>query len=137
MASDLDIDNPKWQLTTRVLNSTVFEKSPRLRSFLKFVCELELTGRHQEINEHQIGIEVFGRPPAYNPGEDSIVRSQARFLRQRLEEYFRTDGKNEPIRIVIPKGSYVPVFESNTVPTPETTYVPSQAHLLHHSFGSD
>lgn len=125
MASDLDLNDPKWQLTTRVLNSTAFEKAQRLRSFLKFVCELELTGRHQEINEHQIGIEVFGRPPAYNPGEDSVVRSQARFLRQRLEEYFRTDGKNEPIRIVIPKGSYVPVFEPNTVPTSDAAPIPS------------
>ncbi len=119
--SDLDINDPKWQLTTRVLNSTVFEKAPRLRSFLKFICEMELTGRHQEINEHQIGIEVFGRPPAYNPGDDSIVRSQARFLRLRLDEYFRTEGKNEPIRVVVPKGSYGPSFEPNTLPISEAS----------------
>ena len=43
-------------------------------------------------------------------GEDSIVRSQARFLRQRLEEYFATEGRDEPIRLTIPKGSYVPEF---------------------------
>jgi hypothetical protein len=119
MAPSLDADNPRWQLTLRVLNSTLFEKSPRLRSFLKFICELELTGRHLEINEQQIGVHVFGRPPAYSPGEDSIVRSQARFLRQRLEEYFRTTGQLEPMRIVIPKGSYVPVFESNAANAPE------------------
>lgn len=113
MAPSLDTNNPRWQLTLRVLNSALFEKSPRLRSFLKFICELELTGRHLEINEQQIGVHVFGRPPAYSPGEDSIVRSQARFLRQRLEEYFRTAGQLEPMRIVIPKGSYVPVFEPN------------------------
>ena len=130
MTSDLDIDNPKWQLTLRVLNSGIFEKSPRLRSFLKFVCELELTGRHQEINEHQIGIEVFSRPPAYNPGEDSVVRSQARFLRQRLEEYFRTEGKDEPVRIVIPKGSYVPLFESNPVAASEAGPAPNPVPKL-------
>jgi len=74
---------------------------------------MELTGRRLEINEQQIGIGVFGRSPAYSPGEDSIVRSQARLLRQRLEEYFRTTGKFEPVRITIPKGSYVPLFEAN------------------------
>jgi hypothetical protein len=74
---------------------------------------MELTGRRLEINEQQIGIGVFGRAPAYSPGEDSIVRSQARLLRQRLEEYFRTTGKFEPVRITIPKGSYVPLFEPN------------------------
>lgn len=109
--------DPREELAERVLAAPLFEKSPRLRSFLRFVCEQELSGRRLSINEHEIGVHVFGRPSAYNPGEDSIVRSQARFLRQRLEEYFRTAGQNEPVRIVIPKGSYVPVFEPNT-PTP-------------------
>lgn len=72
---------------------------------------MELAGRGGSINEHAIGVQVFGRAEAYNPGEDSIVRSQARFLRQRLEEYFRAEGAHEPLRITIPKGSYIPVFE--------------------------
>src|ERR1019366_1158871 len=104
-------EDPRVRLTSRVVNSPHFEKSPRLRSFLTFICEMELTGRRPEINEQQVGVRVFGRPPGYNPGDDSIVRSQARFLRQRLEEFFRTSGQNAPVRIVIPKGSYVPVFE--------------------------
>ncbi|WP_260704068.1 hypothetical protein [Edaphobacter flagellatus] len=108
-----DPNDPRWQLSVRVLNSQLFEKSSRLRDFLKFICEMELTGRGTEINEHQIGVEVFGRSSAYNPGEDSIVRSQARQLRQRLDDYFRTVGAQEPLRIIIPKGSYVPLFEQN------------------------
>jgi hypothetical protein len=111
MNSPLDRTDPRWQLTLRVLHSSLFEKAPRLRSFLQFICEKELTGHRPEINEHAIGVQVFGRPDAYNPGEDSIVRSQARFLRQRLEEYFRSEGLQEPLHITIPKGSYVPVFE--------------------------
>lgn len=43
-------------------------------------------------------------------GEDSIVRSQARFLRLRLQEYFATEGKDEPIVLTVPKGTYVPEF---------------------------
>lgn len=110
--------DPRWELAERVLTAPLFEKSPRLRSFLRFICEQELAGRRLSINEHEIGVHVFGRPAAYNPGEDSIVRSQARFLRQRLEEYFRTAGQDEPVRIVIPKGSYVPVFEPNAPAPP-------------------
>jgi hypothetical protein len=119
MAPPADTNDPRWQLTLQVVNSPDFEKSPRLRSFLTFICELELTGRRLEINEQQIGVNVFGRHPGYNPGDDSIVRSQARFLRQRLEEFFRTTGQHEPMRIVIPKGSYVPVFEVTPAATPE------------------
>jgi len=113
MTPQVDTGDPRWQLVVQVINSPLFEKSPRLRAFLIFICELELTGRHLDINEQQIGVHVFGRPPGYNPGDDSIVRSQARFLRQRLEEYFRSVGHSAPMRITIPKGSYVPVFEAN------------------------
>jgi hypothetical protein len=118
MTPPVDTSDPRWHLVVQVLNSPVFEKSPRLRAFLTFICELELTGRHLDINEQQIGIHVFGRAPGGNPRDDSIVRSQARFLRQRLEEYFRGVGLSEPMRITIPKGSYVPVFEPNPAAAP-------------------
>jgi hypothetical protein len=132
MNSPLDRTDPRWQLTLRVLRSSLFEKAPRLRSFLQFICEKELTGHRPEINEHAIGVQVFGRPDAYNPGEDSIVRSQARFLRQRLEEYFRSEGLQEPLHITIPKGSYVPVFEPALTPLaarPSPAETPEEAHV--------
>jgi hypothetical protein len=80
-----------------------------------------MKGRRDEINEQQIGVRVFGRRAGYNSSEDGIVRSQARFLRQRLEEYFKTYGEKEELRIVIPKGSYAPVFEANPVPASAPT----------------
>ncbi|NYF78876.1 hypothetical protein [Granulicella arctica] len=103
--------NDRLRLVARVLSSTTFMKSPRLKGFLEFICARTLDGKHAQINEQQIGVHVFGREPSYNPGEDSIVRSQARFLRQRLEEYFKTEGRDEEMHILIPKGSYIPVFE--------------------------
>jgi len=116
MAAALDPNDPRWVLVNEIVQSPIFEKSPRMRSFLLFVCELELTGQRRDVNEQNIGVHVFGRSPNYNPGDDSIVRSQARFLRQRLTEYFNTLGANTPIRIGIPKGSYVPVFEEQVGP---------------------
>jgi hypothetical protein len=127
MAPPADTNDPRWQLTLQVVNSSQFEKSQRLRSFLTYICELELTGRRLEINEQQIGVNVFGRQPGYNPGDDSIVRSQARFLRQRLEEYFRITGPHQPMRIVIPKGSYIPVFEVISAAAPEPLPSPDLA----------
>jgi len=119
MSAPVPESDPRWQLTQEVINSPAFERSPRLRAFLLFICELELSGRRLEINEQQIGVHVFGRSPGYNPGDDSIVRSQARLLRQRLEEYFRSAGRTAPMRIDIPKGSYVPFFEANVAAEPE------------------
>src|SRR6185437_14907099 len=70
-----------------------------------------IDGRTDEISEQQIGVQVFKRTPGYNPNDDSIVRSHARLLRQRLDAYFEEDGKNEELRVHIPKGRYIPLFE--------------------------
>ena len=108
-------------LVGRILSSKLFCKSHRLASFLRFICEEHQQGRGHTLQEHRIGTVVFGRPETYHMGEDSIVRSQARFLRLRLQEYFETEGKDEPIVLTVPKGSYVPEFhfrERSTQPAP-------------------
>lgn len=108
---DLELDHDKrWQLTQRILQSEIFRRSARLRSFLVFVVENTLKNRTENLSEHLIGIEVFSRPADYNPLEDSIVRSSARQLRAKLSEYFATEGSAETIILDIPKGAYVPEF---------------------------
>jgi hypothetical protein len=106
------------QLVQRILGSELFSKSHRLSAFLRFIFEQYSRGQSSTINEQRIGTEVFGRPPGYHVGEDSIVRSQARFLRQRLEEYFSGEGRQEALVLIIPKGSYVPAFEHRPVAEP-------------------
>jgi hypothetical protein len=81
-----------------------------------FICELSLSGRNDEINELNIGATVFGRSQNYAPSVDGIVRSHASRLRQRLEQYFNEEGAHETIRLSIPKGGYVPVFQQKTPP---------------------
>jgi hypothetical protein len=117
-------NDPRWQLARRIVASKSFEKSSFLVSFLLYVCEQELCGRGQELNEHQIGVKALGRPATYNPGDDNIVRNYARLLRKRLDEYFQTEGKDEILRVDIPRGHYVPVFYSTepvqNVPLPSS-----------------
>ena len=103
-------DDPRWQLARRIAASKSFEKSTFLINFLLYVCKRELCGRGHEINEHEIGVKALGRPATYNPGDDNIVRNYARLLRKRLEEYFKTEGKDETLRLEIPRGHYVPSF---------------------------
>ena len=98
-------------LVRRVVESSTFAKSERLSSFLICICDLTLSGRASEINEQKIGTTVFGRPLDYDSSIDGIVRPQASRLRQRLDLYFNGEGADEPIRITLPKGGYVPVFE--------------------------
>jgi len=100
-------------LVRRVVESSAFAKSERLSTFLRCICDLSLSGRASEINEQKIGTTVFGRPQDYDSTVDGIVRPQASRLRQRLDLYFNGEGVNEPVRITLPRGSYVPVFEPN------------------------
>src|SRR3984885_4405767 len=121
--------DPRRALVDRIIASSTFAKCERLSSLLAYVCDLTLQGRVKEINEQKIGEAVFGRPRNYDSSIDGIVRTQASRLRQRLDLYFSEEGLDEPIRIVIPRGGYVPVFEPRltpVVPMLTPTVVPEQ-----------
>jgi tetratricopeptide (TPR) repeat protein len=94
-----------------ILRSRAFIQSHRIRRFLQFVVEESLLGQPHRLKEYLIGLEVFDRREAFDPRVDSIVRVEARRLRYKLEEYYRTEGREDAIRIVLRKGSYVPIFE--------------------------
>ena len=102
--------DPRWELTQRVAQSESFKRSPRLRSFLLYVVSQTLENAGEELNEYQIGTHVFARPESFNPAEESIVRSSARQLRAKLQEFFDGEGRRESLILTIPKGSYVPEF---------------------------
>ena len=104
------LDTPEWRLVQRIAESPGFHKSTLLTSFLLYITEQKLRGRLEELSEFQIGVRALRRSPAYNPGDDNIVRNYARKLRHRLDEYF-TQNPNERLRISVPLGSYVPEFE--------------------------
>ncbi|MES2349779.1 MAG: hypothetical protein V4641_19630 [Pseudomonadota bacterium] len=107
----------------RVLASQTFAKSARLSSFLRHVCTTTVEGQATALCEQHIGVAVFGRPEHFNPADDTIVRTTARLLRQRLAQYYAGEGSADPLRIVIPRGAYVPVFvlASAAAPAEEET----------------
>ena len=84
---------------------------------LHIFAKLALKGRESELNEQKIGQKVFGRTECFDSTVDGIVRTQASRLRQRLETHFKSDGANEPVLILIPRGGYVPLFETRRVPS--------------------
>ena len=101
----------------RIVASPGFSEAGRLGPFLRFLVETALSGDGQMLKESLIGIEVFGRPAGYDPRTDPIVRVEARRLRSRLTDYYADAGKEEAVRIDLPKGGYVPVF-APTTPAP-------------------
>lgn len=96
----------------RILKSPRFASSDSLRRFLNFAVEQVLEGHAEWLKESVLGVEVFERGDQFDPRLDAIVRVEARRLRSRLIEYYQTHGKDDPIVIEVPKGSYVPVFRA-------------------------
>src|SRR5580658_8082412 len=96
----------------RILASPGFSRNERLSRFLQFVVERQLEGRDHELKETVIAMEVFGRPPDYNPKQDAIVRTEAGRLRSRLGQYYSGAGKTDRLVIELPKGGYVPEFRT-------------------------
>ncbi len=139
IAPDPLADDQRWQLIERIVASRHIGKSARLADFLRYVSRESLLGRAAQINEQRIGVAVFERRIDYDSSEDNIVRSHASRLRQKLEAYFQDEGKPEPLHVVLPRGSYVPIFESNrartaalsaalpieSVPAPTTAVAPA------------
>ncbi|MGF1475419.1 MAG: hypothetical protein ACFB6S_07645 [Geminicoccaceae bacterium] len=74
-----------------------------------------LAGRDDRLTGYSIGLDVFDRPQNFDPAIDTIVRVEARRLRQSLQSYYTLDGSTDEIEITLPKGSYVPVFSPRQV----------------------
>ena len=117
------LDDPRWQLARRIADSGGFARSRLLADFLLFIVDRHIRQRTHEITEQQIGILVFGRAEGYDASDDNIVRSYARTLRKRIDEYFLTEGSDEPLRLEVPRGGYAPVF-STPAQEPSTDNLP-------------
>lgn len=120
-------NDPRSRLIERVVASSHFRGSLRLREFLLYIAECALKETPEAASEQQIGVHVFHRPPGYNSSEDSIVRTHARLLRQKLAEFFATEGAAEPTIIEVPKGHYLPIFRlRQSEPPPAPFPLPSE-----------
>jgi adenylate cyclase len=102
------------QQLQRILDSPEFHATQRQREFLQFVVTETMAGRAEEVKGYTIATRVFGRKEDFDQAIDPIVSIQAGRLRRALERYYLVAGSRDPIRIDIPKGTYVPTFHEQT-----------------------
>ncbi|MGX1791149.1 adenylate cyclase [Bosea sp. NPDC055332] len=106
----MDADAVRKQVE-RILKSEDFAATGRLRNFLTFVVEETLAGRGNRLKAYAIAREVFGRGDNFDTMNDPVVRIEAGRLRRALERYYLLSGREDPIRIDIPKGTYIPTLQ--------------------------
>ena len=95
----------------RILASSGLSPNSRRTTLLRHIVNQAVAGRPERLTGTAIAFDVFGRGADFDPLNDSIVRTEARRVRHVLNSYYAGPGLNDPIRISIPKGTYVPKFE--------------------------
>ncbi|CAN7420720.1 adenylate cyclase [Pararhizobium sp. LjRoot255] len=118
----------------RILSSREFPSGGRGAAFLKYVTEEALAGRAHRLKAYSVAIEVFHRSAGFSQ-DDPVVRIEAGRLRRVIERYYLIAGQNDPIRIDIPKGGYVPTFTWNDAPTDDTDDEPNEDLIARQAFG--
>lgn len=98
----------------QILASSHFDASVRNRRFLEFIVDQTLVGNGDRLKGYTIALEVFDRDPSFDPQLDPVVRIEAGRLRRSLERYYLTEGKTSYVVVSIPKGKYVPQFQSRS-----------------------
>jgi hypothetical protein len=99
-----------------LVESPAFKGSRRGQQFLEYIVEKALTGHGDELKERNLGVELFGRAPSYDTGQDAIVRVTASDVRKRLHQFYSETAT--AFRIELPAGSYTPHFRAITVQEP-------------------
>jgi hypothetical protein len=114
----LEQEEPRAEID-RILGSETFHSSTVLRRLLGFLADKTLSGEADQLNEYAIGVDAFGKPPTYDPRRDAIVRLHIGRIRQKLGDYYRNEGKDDPVVVELPKGRFKLRWEVRSRPPVE------------------
>lgn len=104
-AVDISVEVARAQVE-RLLASDTLRSAEALRRLLRFLADKTFSGEADGLKEYSVGLDALGKPPTYDPRQDSGVRLQASRLRQKLDEYYRGEGKNDALIVELPKSKF-------------------------------
>jgi hypothetical protein len=114
----LEVEAARAQVE-RIFQSKTFRSSDVLRHLLSYLVDASLAGTADELKEYTVAVDALGKPSSYDPRQESAVRMQVGRLRQKLVEYYRTEGADDPIIVDLPKGGFRVLFEPRQAPFEE------------------
>jgi len=113
----------------RIIQSQAFRTSEVHRNLLQYLADKSLSGAADGLKEYTLGLDVFGKPASYDPRQESVVRMHVARLRQKLADYYRTEGSHDALIVDVPKGGFKVTFgtrEMPVVPASETRQRPAR-----------
>jgi len=111
----------------RIIQSKAFRTSEVHRNLLQYLAEKSLSGNADSLKEYTVGLDVFAKPDSYDPRQESVVRMHVGRLRQKLAEYYRSEGLGDPIFVDVPKGGFKVTFETRAIRPEPAAAVPEVA----------
>lgn len=122
----------------KIANSSVLHGSESLCKLLRYLANYVLEHPGGHLKEYQIATEVFGRSSDFDSQVDSTVRVQVGRLRQKLHDYYASEGSDDPILVDLPKGTYLLGFHPHAAspvrtdrkPQPLTVVAPDSSNDL-------
>src|ERR1700677_1187554 len=124
MVVELELNQAQVQ---RIIQSKAFRTSEVHRNLLHYLAEKSLSGTADSLKEYTVGLDVFAKPASYDPRQEAVVRMHVARLRQKLAEYYRTEGTDDPVIVDVPKGGFRVTFEvRESVPEPVAAAVPDE-----------
>jgi hypothetical protein len=115
MIAELEASTAQIQ---RIVQSKAFRTSEVHRNLLTYLADRSLAGEADSLKEYTVGLDVFAKPDSYDPRQESTVRMHVARLRQKLAEYYRTEGLDDAIFVDLPKGGFRVTFEPRAVAAP-------------------
>jgi TolB-like protein len=98
----------------RIAQSVSFRRCKRLWNILQYAVSARSAG---SVTEKMAGTYLQrDQGGEFDPTVDPTVRVLFGRLRNRLETYYCSEGKSNPLRILIPKRCYTPVIEEGSAP---------------------
>jgi hypothetical protein len=102
----------------RIVQNKNLKLSEGQGRLLSYLAEKSISGEADDLKEYVVGVDAFGKPPSYDPRQESVVRTQVARLRQKLADYYNTEGVDDLILVDLPKGGFKMNFEERP-PAPE------------------
>jgi len=103
----------KYEYLDKLLHCRELEGNAEYQRLLAYLVKNTIEGH--SLKEYTIGIEFFKKDASFNPTDDNSVRYRIYKLRDKIRRYYEYEGKDDPVKLIIPKGHYFVQFSEKDI----------------------
>jgi len=105
----------------RICDSNAFRAAPKLSRVLRFLAEQTLSGDSNSIGQRLVAERALGIEGGAGATAIVAARMQIGRLRKHLEDYYAGEGREDPLRVEVPKRNYRLRFRPPPSAAPEVS----------------